>query len=209
MTEKIIEIRTRITETVCIPDYSNYERRLQYIELRGRILELRYNHNHDEKGRFCSGRGGGRFSSGNSAKSLDNSTESGYNMYRKTQNTGEFQVLPELMQKKYVNKIISDMNIDYSGIELDIIRDSELIGKNMYGYTFPDGKKVQLYPDAFSSRENLVKTIGHERIHCEQIKLFGKARDFAELTSYEKGAYFSEEYWWSEYKKRTGYNENG
>lgn len=41
------------------------------------------------------------------------------------------------------------------------------------------------------------------------IKLFGKARDFAELTSYEKGAYFSEEYWWSEYKKRTGYNENG
>ena len=76
MTEKIIEIRTRITETVCIPDYSNYERRLQYIELRGRILELRYNHNHDEKGRFCSGRGGGRFSSGNSAKSLDNSGES-------------------------------------------------------------------------------------------------------------------------------------
>lgn len=113
------------------------------------------------------------------------------------------------MQKKYVNKIISDMNIDYSGIEVDIIRDSELIGKNMYGYTFPDGKKVQLYPDAFSSRENLVKTLGHERVHCEQIKLFGKARDFAELTSYEKGAYFSEEYWWSEYKKRTGYNENG
>lgn len=39
-------------------------------------IELRYNHNHDEKGRFCSGRGGGRFSSGNSAKSLDNSEKS-------------------------------------------------------------------------------------------------------------------------------------
>lgn len=33
-------------------------------------MELRYNHNHDEKGRFCSGRGGGRFSSG---KSVDKS----------------------------------------------------------------------------------------------------------------------------------------
>ncbi len=42
-------------------------------------IELRYNHNHDEKGRFCSGGGGGRLSSassGNSAKSLDNSEKS-------------------------------------------------------------------------------------------------------------------------------------
>lgn len=95
-----------MAEPVCIPDYSDYERRLQYIELRERLLELRYNHNHDEKGRFCSGGGRLSSSSGNSVKSIDNSTESDYNMYRKTQNTGEFQVLPELMQKKYVNKII-------------------------------------------------------------------------------------------------------
>lgn len=87
MTEKIIEIRTRMVEPVCIPDYSDYERRLQYIELRGRMLELRYNHNHDEKGRFCSG-GGGRISSvsekklysnggANPEKNLDKSEKSG------------------------------------------------------------------------------------------------------------------------------------
>lgn len=63
MTEIIIETRTRMVEPVCILDYSDYERRLQIIELRGRLLELRYNHNHDEKGRFCSGGGGGRMSS--------------------------------------------------------------------------------------------------------------------------------------------------
>lgn len=80
MTEKIIEIRTRMVEPVCIPDYSDYERRLQMIEMRGRLLELRYNHNHDEKGRFCSGGGGGgrmsSSSSGNSSKSLDKSEKS-------------------------------------------------------------------------------------------------------------------------------------
>lgn len=91
MTEIITEIRTRITETVCIPDYSDYERRLQYIELRGRILELRYNHNHDEKGRFCSGRGGGRLSSfsekklysnggANPEKNVDNSEENKFSL---------------------------------------------------------------------------------------------------------------------------------
>lgn len=72
MTEKIIEIRTRMAEPVCIPDYSDYERRLQYIELRERLLELRYNHNHDEKGRFCSGGGGGRMSSSSEKKLYSN-----------------------------------------------------------------------------------------------------------------------------------------
>ncbi|MDE5583725.1 MAG: phage portal protein, partial [Ruminococcus sp.] len=41
-------------------------------------LELRYNHNHDDRGRFCSGGGGGRMSSssGNSAETLDKSEKS-------------------------------------------------------------------------------------------------------------------------------------
>lgn len=68
MTEIIIETRTFIDDNVKYIDYSDYERRLQYIEYQERIdrlfcMELRYNHNHDEKGRFCSGGGGGRFSS--------------------------------------------------------------------------------------------------------------------------------------------------
>ncbi|MDE5582396.1 MAG: hypothetical protein K2J08_01640 [Ruminococcus sp.] len=86
MTEKIIEIRTMITDNIRYLDYSDYERRLQMIEMRGRLLELRYNHNHDEKGRFCSGGGGGRMSSfsdkrlysnggANPNKSIDNSNK--------------------------------------------------------------------------------------------------------------------------------------
>ena len=87
MTEIIMEIRTFIDDDVKYINYSDYERRLQYIELQERIdrlfcMELRYNHNHDEKGRFCSGGGGGRFSSekklysdggANPEKDVDNS----------------------------------------------------------------------------------------------------------------------------------------
>lgn len=55
-----------------------YKNHLQYIELRARLLELRYNHNHDERGRFASGGGGGSpLSSGNSAKGVDKFDKSG------------------------------------------------------------------------------------------------------------------------------------
>lgn len=155
------------------------------------------------------GTGGGGSSGGAKAeKGLDKSDDESYNMFRKTKNTGDFQSLNEPMQMRHIKSIIKDLDIDCKGIEFDIVRDKELIGKNVFGYTFPDGKRIQLYPDAFKSREELVKTIGHERIHCEQIKLFGKSRSMSELIDYEKAAAFSENYWWSEYVRRTGYNEN-
>ena len=73
MAERIIEIRSLCIEPEYVIDYSDYERRIRLIEERGRELELRYNHNHDEKGRFCSGVGGGRAP----AKNVDNSGKSG------------------------------------------------------------------------------------------------------------------------------------
>ena len=112
------------------------------------------------------------------------------------------------MQMRHIKSIINDLGIDCKGIKFEIVRDEELIGKNIFGYTFPDGKRIQLYPDAFQSRKELVKTIGHERIHCEQIKLFGNSRTMSELSAYERAAAFSENYWWSEYVERTGYNEH-
>ena len=60
MSERIIECRSLCIEPEYVIDYSDFERRIKVIEERGKELELRYNHNHDEKGRFCSGVGGGR-----------------------------------------------------------------------------------------------------------------------------------------------------
>ena len=140
-------------------------------------------------------------------KSVDKSVKSGYNRFRKVQNIGNFKDLEEPMQKRHITKLIKEMDIDYSDIEIDIIRKEELIGTGLMGYAFPNGKKVQLYPDAFKDREQLVKTLGHERVHCEQVKLFGEARTMEEELYYEKGPIFSEKYWWDEYVRRTGYGK--
>ena len=143
-----------------------------------------------------------------SAKGIDNIRNNGYNRFRKAHNIGSFKALTEPMQKKHVMSIIKEMDIDYKGIEIDIIRNEELIGSGLMGYTFPNGKKVQLYPDAFVNREQLVKTIGHERVHCEQVKIFGEAKSAKEELYYERGPVFSEEYWWTEYVRRTGYGKH-
>lgn len=71
MEYRIIEHRSLCIEPEYIFDYSDYERRIRIIEEQGKEIELRYNHNHDEKGRFCSGSGGA------AVKKVDNSAESG------------------------------------------------------------------------------------------------------------------------------------
>ncbi|MBQ8569341.1 MAG: phage minor capsid protein [Oscillospiraceae bacterium] len=135
-------------------------------------------------------------------KTLDKQAYLEYNMLRKVKNTGKFECIKEPMQMKYVKKVASLAGIELNGIEIDIIRDYSIIGTGFCGYTHKNGRKIQLYPDAFSSRENLVKTLGHERIHCEQIKLFGQAKNNEELNDYERAARFSEEYWWQNFMNR-------
>lgn len=107
------------------------------------------------------------------------------------------------MQLRNVEKIAEDAGIGLKGIKIEIVRDAELIGKDLYGWADPKGNRILLYPDAFSSKENLVKTLGHERIHIYQTKTFGKPLAYEMLIEFEKGAYGSEDAWW-EYFKRKG-----
>lgn len=135
-------------------------------------------------------------------KALDKQAYLEYAMFRKSKNTGYFEGIKEPMQMRYVRKVAEFAGIDLKGIEIDIIRDYNIIGTGFCGYTYKNGRKIQLYPDAFLNRENLVKTLGHERIHCEQIKLFGQSRNNEELIQYERAARFSEEYWWQNFMER-------
>ena len=125
-------------------------------------------------------------------------------LYRKAHNIGEYSSLSVPMQKRYVDDIIDLLGLDYKGTKIQIVRDRDLIGSGFFGYTFPNAKIVQLYPDAFSDIETLVKTLGHERIHCEQYRLFGSPQSTDELGMFEKSAVFSEEYWWQLYQERSG-----
>lgn len=123
---------------------------------------------------------------------------------RKTKNTGEYAALEEPMQNRHLDAVIKDTGVDYTGIETKIERDPELIGRQIYGYTSPDGKRVTFYPDAFTNIRELVITIGHERCHVRQIENSGLPMDSETALRYEKEAEEEGINIWKEYSKQKG-----
>lgn len=125
-----------------------------------------------------------------------------YGYARKTSKSYGFENLKEPLKKSHVLDIIKEMDIDYNGIKVKVLKDVDAYKLSLCGYTYPDGKTIVFYANAFKDRETLVKTIGHERIHVEQVRLFGRAQTDKESAEYEKAARFSEKYWWTEYEKK-------
>ena len=74
----------------------------------------------------------------------------------------------------------------------------------MFGWTSPDGKIIELYPDAFRNKEILVKTLGHERIHVMKVKLYGAPMSNEMGIWFEGGAEISEQTWWNYFKLKNG-----
>lgn len=128
--------------------------------------------------------------------------------FRKKRNNGSFAVFEEPMNLKHVRRVSKDMRIDMKDAKWYIIRDKELAERPEFmGYTLPDGSGIQLYPAAFTNREQLVKTMGHEYIHLQQTWQRGKIDSTEELMRREREAYGSEEKWWNDYCKKTGYGK--
>jgi hypothetical protein len=126
----------------------------------------------------------------------------GTELFRKTANTGAFEGLSEPMQLRHVQKVAKEAGIGLDGIKIKIVRDPELIGKGICGYASPRGNVIELYPDAFTNTESLVKTLGHERTHIYQVKTFGSAVDTTTLIEFEKGAWGSESSWWDFFNRK-------
>ncbi|MGM9594163.1 MAG: phage minor capsid protein [Candidatus Onthomonas sp.] len=125
--------------------------------------------------------------------------------FRRTKNIGAFAQLEEVMELKHVRSVAADMGLELDGAKLQIVRDEALLEQDYFGYTFPDGSRIQLYPKAFQTREQLVRTLGHEYIHLRQVRENGIVKTAEELFEREREAYASEEGWWSRYVKKTGY----
>ncbi|MDG9930399.1 LysM domain-containing protein, partial [Pseudomonas sp. GD04042] len=133
-------------------------------------------------------------------------------LFRKTANTGEFSGLKVPMQMRYVKQAAFEGGVGMQGVKVRIVRDPDLIGKDLYGYTHPNGS-IDLYPDAFTNIEQLVKTLGHERTHTMQIDLYGHPNRFSneplrmnqELRLNEGAAHGIEDSFWQYYQKnKTG-----
>ena len=120
-------------------------------------------------------------------------------MFRRTANQGAFGDLPVTMNLKTVRGYAEDAGVGLEGIKVRIIRDESLVGKGVTGYAHPTGKTLDLYPDAFRSPEELVRTLGHERTHLYQAKTFGPPQGTPDLLLNEKAAYGLEDsfvkYW--------------
>lgn len=131
--------------------------------------------------------------------------ENSLEMYRKTKNTGDFKQYSELMTKKHVRGVAAEMGLDPKDVRYKIDRNVEMIGTGYFGHTSDDGKTITLYPDAFKDREQLVKTIGHENVHLQQVRANGKVNTIEELLKREEEATNSEDGWWQKYVKENKY----
>ncbi|EAP2787224.1 type VI secretion system tube protein Hcp [Salmonella enterica] len=134
------------------------------------------------------------------------------NLYRRTSNTEVFSDLKVPMQMRFVEQAAREGGVGLGGVKVKIIRDSDLKGKNIYGYTHPNGD-IDLYPDASTDIEQLIKTLGHERTHTMQIYLFKHPNTYAddaikmnrELILNEKAAHSIEDSFWQFYlNNKTG-----
>lgn len=127
----------------------------------------------------------------------------GRNFERKEQNIGAFSTLTVPMQKREILNICRKYSIDTSGITFKIQRSEKLLALPFYGSTdYNNIGRIDLFPSAFSSEEELVKTILHEKCHVLQLKKHGKAYAQQNLDLMEKQAYRFERLFYSLVTKR-------
>ncbi|HED40811.1 MAG TPA: hypothetical protein ENJ13_10330 [Chromatiales bacterium] len=130
-------------------------------------------------------------------------------LFRREANTGIYTELKVPMQKRFVLRAALEGGIGLEGLKVRIVRDPELLGKNIFGYTHPNGM-IDLYPDAFTNLEDLIKTLGHERTHVMQIEIFGHPNTYGDrmieqLNLNEIAAHGIEESFWKYYlQNRSG-----
>jgi hypothetical protein len=137
------------------------------------------------------------FAAGRLGRGLEKIDE--FPLYRRVINTGPYQSLEVPLQLRSVKKSANKAGIGLSGIKVRIIREPETIGY-LYGYTHPNGRRIDLYPSAFENYETLVKTLGHERTHVFQVKISGPTTSTTELSLRETAARNSEGLWWDYYQ---------
>ena len=95
-------------------------------------------------------------------------------LFRKTKNTGAFQHLPERMSKKHIRELAKEFGIELEGMKLNIDFNEELLRIPLAGRADPEEiGGITFFPNAFRSKEELVRTLFHEKQHVEQFREYG------------------------------------
>ena len=135
------------------------------------------------------------------ARRAGDGLDASFVLFRRKANTGAFAGLVIPMQMRQVRSFANSAGIGLKGIKIKIVRNPELVGKGYYG-SATDARTLYLYPEAFSSPEQLVKTLAHERTHNFQISIFGSRG--TEVEALEEAAVRAENDVWQYYLLQTG-----
>ena len=121
-------------------------------------------------------------------------------LYRRTQNVGPYASLAVNMQLRTVKRIAEEAGIGLRGVKIRIVRDQDLVGRGLFGRAEPG--RIDLYPDAFTDTETLVRTLGHERTHVMQYQVHGRAGVESQIGLMEEAAYAIEDSFVEYYRTR-------
>jgi uncharacterized protein YukE len=107
-----------------------------------------------------------------------------------------------LMTMDNVKAVAAKYGIDLNRVRVGI--DKSLTGmgpgKELFGYTRPDGKII-LSRDAFMTEEELARTLAHERFHLDELRNgLPFPYDDVAREAYEERAKAFERQWWEEHK---------
>lgn len=114
---------------------------------------------------------------------------------RRTGNPGVFSALPERMSKKHIREVASEFGISLKGITLVIDTDTEKMRPSFLFAGRADPQtvgRVDFFPHAFSSREELTRTLFHEIMHVAQFKQYGADYVQAHRAEFEELTYTAE-----------------
>lgn len=115
------------------------------------------------------------------------------NLYRRQKNTGAFADLPEKMSKKHIRETAKEFDISLKHVKINIDKDVEKLDP-WFPYTGRADPQsigqIDFFPKAFRSREELLRTLFHERIHVMQFREYGAEyvqnnRSHFEVLAYE------------------------
>ena len=139
-------------------------------------------------------------------KSLTNSSEDGIIQLNKVGGDSTRITREELkveFTQEGIRKIADKYGINIEGKRFVIEQEEEHFRIPFFGRTDKDDiGRIDLYPRAFLTEENMARTLVHEHIHYLQLKKYGKKYCDDNTNIMEKEAYRFEDIWYSYICKR-------
>lgn len=124
-------------------------------------------------------------------------------LYRRDGNPGAFAVLPERMSKKRIRQLAKEYGIEIKGLKLNIDTNEDLLRIKYTGRADPENVGgITFFPNAFRSKEDLLRTLFHEKIHVRQFREYGVDYVQAHKPEFEDLAYAEEEEFIADLKRK-------